>query len=107
MFLWIILAILTAAVAAVLFATLARGGTSAAADERAGELAVYRDQLAELERDRESGLIRPEEADYAQAEIGRRLLAAAGRDQAAGKDGAPVRTTSSAGMAGHRLAAVT
>ena len=99
MFLWIILAILTAAVAAILFATLARGGTPAAAGERAGELAVYRDQLAELERDRESGLIRPDEAEYAKAEIGRRLLAAAGGDEAASKDGAPARTTSIAGMA--------
>ena len=82
MFLWIILAILTAAVAAILFATLARGGAPAVAGERAGELAVYRDQLAELERDRENGLIRPEEAEYAKAEIGRRLLAAAGGEEA-------------------------
>jgi len=99
MFLWIILAILTAAVAAILFATLARGGAPAVAGERAGELAVYRDQLAELERDRENGLIRPEEAEYAKAEIGRRLLAAAGGEEAASKDGAPARRTSIVSMA--------
>ncbi|RIV15873.1 c-type cytochrome biogenesis protein CcmI, partial [Klebsiella pneumoniae] len=44
---------------------------------REGEVAVYRDQLAELQRERESGLIGETEAEYARAEIGRRLLAAA------------------------------
>ncbi|CAD7027145.1 c-type cytochrome biogenesis protein CcmI [Pseudorhizobium endolithicum] len=77
MFLWIILAVLTAAVAAVLLATLARSARSSAPD-RAGEIAVYRDQLAELERDRDHGLISAAEAEYAKAEIGRRLLAVAG-----------------------------
>ncbi len=77
MFLWIILACLTAAVAAVMLVTLARGAKPAH-DDRAGEVAVYRDQLAELERDREHGLITGEEAEYAKAEIGRRLLAVAG-----------------------------
>lgn len=77
MFLWIILACLTAAVAAVMLVTLARGAKPAHSD-RAGEVAVYRDQLAELERDRDHGLISAEEAEYAKAEIGRRLLAAAG-----------------------------
>lgn len=77
MFLWIILAGLTAAVAAVMLVTLARGAKPAHSD-RAGEVAVYRDQLAELERDRDHGLISAEEAEYAKAEIGRRLLAAAG-----------------------------
>ncbi len=38
------------------------------------ELAVYRDQLAEVERDRERGLIRDAEARAAQLEIERRLL---------------------------------
>jgi cytochrome c-type biogenesis protein CcmI len=77
MFLWIIFAVLTAAVAAVLLVTLARSARPSAPD-RAGEIAVYRDQLAELERDREQGLISAAEAEYAKAEIGRRLLAVAG-----------------------------
>jgi cytochrome c-type biogenesis protein CcmH len=85
MFLWIILACLTAAVAAVMLVTLARGAKPAA-DDRAGEIAVYKDQLAELERDRNLGLISAEDAGYAKAEIGRRLLAAAGDAQA---DSAP------------------
>lgn len=77
MVLWIILAALTAAVAAILILPFARATKTASAD-RAGEVAVYRDQLAELDRDRAQGLINAEEAEYARAEIGRRLLAAAG-----------------------------
>ena len=40
------------------------------------DLAVYRDQLAELERDRERGLIGASEAAGAHAEIARRMIAA-------------------------------
>ena len=91
MFLWIILAVLTAAVAAVLLVTLARSARPSAPD-RAGEIAVYRDQIAELQRDREQGLISAAEAEYAKAEIGRRLLAVAGEaekgaDRPAGRNG--------------------
>jgi len=57
-------------------------------DERAGpadhDLAVYRDQLAELDRDRERGLVGPSEAAGAHAEIARRMIAASrARDRAA------------------------
>jgi cytochrome c-type biogenesis protein CcmH len=38
-------------------------------------LAVYRDQLAEVERDLGRGLLNPEQAEAARAEIGRRILA--------------------------------
>jgi cytochrome c-type biogenesis protein CcmH len=48
------------------------------------ELEVYRDQLAEVERDRERGLIPPEEARAARLEIERRLLRSGDRvDEAA------------------------
>ncbi|MEQ1407549.1 c-type cytochrome biogenesis protein CcmI [Neorhizobium sp. Rsf11] len=97
MVLWIILALLTAAVAAVLIAPFARGGKVAPAD-RTGEVEVYRDQLNELERDRAQGLIEPQEAEYARAEIGRRLLAAAGanadRQEGAAKAGKYALVTS-------------
>lgn len=43
-------------------------------DERGRDLAVYRDQLAELERDKARGLIAAEAAEEARAEIGRRIL---------------------------------
>jgi cytochrome c-type biogenesis protein CcmH len=73
---WIIIALLTAAVAIVLTYPLMRSN-GAAATAREGEVAVYRDQLAELQRERDGGLIGETEAEYARAEIGRRLLAAA------------------------------
>ena len=73
---WILVAILTAAVAIVLTHPLMRSRQAAIVD-REGEVAVYRDQLSELERERASGLIGEAEAEYARAEIGRRLLASA------------------------------
>ncbi|MBY3595705.1 c-type cytochrome biogenesis protein CcmI [Rhizobium bangladeshense] len=74
MLFWILVAALTAAVAVILLYPLLRGAR-AAQRRRAGEAAVYRDQLRELDRDLGGGLITPEEADYARAEIGRRLIA--------------------------------
>ncbi|PDT08822.1 c-type cytochrome biogenesis protein CcmI [Rhizobium sp. M1] len=76
MLFWILVAVLTAAVAVILLYPLLRGA-KAAENSRAGEAAVYRDQLRELDRDLAGGLITPEEADYARAEIGRRLIAVA------------------------------
>ncbi|WP_442093342.1 c-type cytochrome biogenesis protein CcmI [Rhizobium brockwellii] len=74
MLFWILVAALTAALAVILLYPLLRGA-KAAENIRAGEAAVYRDQLRELDRDLDGGLITPEEADYARAEIGRRLIA--------------------------------
>jgi cytochrome c-type biogenesis protein CcmH len=71
---WILVAIMTAAVAALLLYPLLRGAKTAD-DGRAGEAAVYRDQLRELDRDLAGGLITADEAEYARAEIGRRLIA--------------------------------
>jgi cytochrome c-type biogenesis protein CcmH len=77
---WIVVAVLTAFVALVLISPLRRKP-----DDRIGEqpneIAVYQDQLKELDRERESGLIGDVEADYARAEIGRRLIAAADAQQ--------------------------
>src|SRR4051794_34770116 len=46
------------------------------------ELAVYRDQLTEIARDRAAGLIGEPEAEAARIEVSRRLLAAAQADDA-------------------------
>jgi cytochrome c-type biogenesis protein CcmH len=46
------------------------------------EIAVYRDQLDEIERDRASGLIGAAEADAARVEVSRRLLSVADEDKA-------------------------
>ena len=56
------------------------------------ELAVYRDQLAEVDRDLERGLVAVDEARAARLEIERRLLRAAGTaEAAAGADPGPGR----------------
>lgn len=84
MLFWIIAAVLTALVAAILLSPLLRKAT-AADDTRAGEAAVYRDQLRELDRDLASELISPEQAEYARAEIGRRLIAVSTPAELAGR----------------------
>ena len=78
MTLWFVFALMTvAAIFAVLW-PLSRGS---AAHAGGSEAAVYRDQLAEIDRDVAAGLIGPSEAEAARVEISRRLLAAAdGRD---------------------------
>ncbi|MBR0824111.1 c-type cytochrome biogenesis protein CcmI [Bradyrhizobium manausense] len=84
MTLWFVFALMTvAAIFAVLW-PLGRGGRAASQDleGQGSETAVYKDQLAEIERDLASGLIAAPEAEAARVEIGRRLLAAAGAEQA-------------------------
>lgn len=44
--------------------------------EHDADLAVYRDQLAEIDRDRDSGRLPPAEAEAARTEVARRLIAA-------------------------------
>jgi len=77
--LWIILATLTTVVLLVLLRPLLRGKKSVAG-RGAFDAAVYRDQLREVETDRERGLIGEKEAEAARLEISRRLLASAQSD---------------------------
>jgi cytochrome c-type biogenesis protein CcmH len=84
MLFWIFSALLTVVAAVLLLSPLLRASARATRYDE-GEAAVYRDQLRELERDKAQGLISAEEADYARAEIGRRLLAVVGR--ASSEDG--------------------
>jgi cytochrome c-type biogenesis protein CcmH len=74
--LWFVFALMTAAAVFAVLLPLGFGG-----GRRGGgsEAAVYKDQLAEIERDVSAGLIVPTEAAAARVEIGRRLLAAADR----------------------------
>ena len=72
--LWLILTLMTAAaIFAVLWPLARRPGQAISGTE----IAVYRDQLEEIERDRASGLIGAPEADAARIEVSRRLLSAA------------------------------
>ena len=75
MLFWILVAILTAAVAAVLILPLLRR-PAADADDAGHDVEVYRDQLEELKRDEATGLIGAAEAELARAEVARRLIAA-------------------------------
>jgi cytochrome c-type biogenesis protein CcmH len=75
MFFWILVAIMTAAVAAVLLLPLLRRPV-VAADDAGHDVEVYRDQLEELRRDEATGLIGATEAELARAEVARRLIAA-------------------------------
>lgn len=90
MLLWISFAVLTALVLLALLSPL-RNRARDAVDERASfDLAVYRDQLAELERDQRAGLIPDTEADAARNEVSRRILAAQAELAAEAKAGQPV-----------------
>jgi cytochrome c-type biogenesis protein CcmH len=68
-----LLGLTTLAVALLLAPLILRDRASQARD--AYNLAVYRDQLAELERDVERGILSASEAEAAKSEIGRRILA--------------------------------
>jgi len=67
-----LLGLTTLAMALLLVPLILRGRAAEARD--AYNLAVYRDQLAEIERDVERGIIGPREAAAARSEIGRRIL---------------------------------
>ena len=74
MTLWLILGLMTAAAICAVIWPLARNNRPV----RSGsEIAVYLDQLDEIERDLAAGLIDKTEAEAARIEISRRLLAAA------------------------------
>jgi cytochrome c-type biogenesis protein CcmH len=82
MTLWFVLALMTAAaMLAVLWPLARRHG----ALRSGSDLAVYRDQLAEIQRDRAAGRIGDSEAEAAQVEVSRRLLAAADAEAATSK----------------------
>ena len=73
MTLWLALALMTAAAIFAVLWPLARRTNRL----RSGsDVAVYRDQLDEIERDRAAGLIEDNEAAGAQVEVSRRLIAA-------------------------------
>ena len=97
MTLWFLLALMTAAAVFAVLWPLGRG-----ARRRAGsDVAVYRDQIDEIARDRATGLIGEAEAEAARVEVSRRLLAAA--DAARAQSGAAPRPGA---LARRRAAAV-
>lgn len=75
MLFWVLVSVLTAAVAVALLLPLMRAEAHTDIPQ-AHDVEVYRDQLAELQRDTANGLISGDEAEFARAEVARRLLAA-------------------------------
>lgn len=98
MLFWIVAAALTALVVALVVHPLMRRPT-AVAPAAAHDLAVYRDQMAEVDRDLARGLIGPTEAEAARAEIGRRMLQAADAVEATAAPAASAGPTRVAAMA--------
>lgn len=87
MLLWLIFAVLTAVVVMVLLRPLARNDAAAGdSAPAAADIAVYRDQLREVDADAARGLIDGPDAEAARLEVSRRLLASAAR----GEPGRPV-----------------
>lgn len=73
MMVWLLFGLMTAAAILAVLWPLGRAGT----EGRGGsDLAVYRDQLDEIARDRAVGLIGESEAEAARVEVSRRLIAA-------------------------------
>jgi cytochrome c-type biogenesis protein CcmH len=74
MTLWLVFALMTAAAIFAVLWPLSRRAPL----RRGSDIAVYRDQLDEVARDRAAGLIGEAEAEAARVEVSRRLIAAAG-----------------------------
>ncbi|HTW53313.1 MAG TPA: c-type cytochrome biogenesis protein CcmI [Stellaceae bacterium] len=83
-----LLGLTTLAVALLLVPLILRGRAAQARD--AYNLAVYRDQLAEIDRDVERGILSADEAAAAKSEIGRRILALEPTEAAAAPSRAPL-----------------
>ncbi|QFU17065.1 c-type cytochrome biogenesis protein CcmI [Microvirga thermotolerans] len=76
MMIWVILMAMTAAAVMAVLWPLSRA--AAVAGQADPDTQFYRDQIAEIERDRDRGMLLPEEAEAAKAEAARRLLRASG-----------------------------
>lgn len=94
--LWVLMAVLTALVLGLLLRPLLRV-PRAVAGVTGPDLAIYRDQLGEIERDRAAGRLPAAEAAVARREVERRLLQAA--DAAAARPAEGARRPPARGLA--------
>ena len=83
---WAIAALMTVAALAMVIIPLLRQPKLSAPSRAEFDLTVYKDQLAEISRDRERGLLGDAEADAATVEIKRRMLKAADSVDEGGDD---------------------
>ena len=95
MTLWLIFALMTAAAILAVLWPLSRPAPLAAGSG----VAVYRDQLDEIERDRTAGLIADAEAQAARTEVSRRLIAATEQSKARVESGGALVRRRAAAMA--------
>lgn len=84
---WAVYGVMFLLAGAIVLLPLYRAGNAPGEDKGEAALAVYRQQLVELERDLASGALKESEADAARLEIHRRMLAAAGEDAAGPRTG--------------------
>ncbi len=87
MALWFVLGLMTLAAA---FAVLWPLGRASGRRTTGSEAAIYRDQLAEVDRDLANGVIGATEAEAARIEVSRRLLAASRREEAEPQSVSPI-----------------
>jgi cytochrome c-type biogenesis protein CcmH len=90
------LAALIIVVAAIPLATpllRQRRTTSETADRQAANIAILRDQLAELEHDRDEGSLSETDFEQAKKELQKRLLEEAAPEPQVGRESAPARKT--------------
>ncbi|MBI5164604.1 MAG: c-type cytochrome biogenesis protein CcmI [Magnetospirillum sp.] len=73
---WVLFAVMAAVAVAFLVVPLLRPAGKAA-ERSTYDLVVYKDQLAEIARDVERGVLTADQAEAAKAEVGRRMLGAA------------------------------
>ena len=73
---WILAALITLTVVAILARAIMRGGAAEVESRAASDVAVYRAQLEEVDRDVARGVIETADAERVHAEIARRLIAA-------------------------------
>lgn len=96
---WIVAAVITVLVLVFLVLPLARKPRGEAAPARADfDLTVYKDQLAEVERDLERGVLSEDQALAARTEIERRMLAVAGEGDAVGVGVTPANARLTGGL---------
>lgn len=84
MLFWVIAAVMTALVTLALIGPVMRSRKSTSEAPELHDMEVYRDQLAEVDRDLSDGLIDAAQAEVARTEISRRLLAASRKSKTAG-----------------------
>lgn len=93
---WAVAAGLAASVAVVLISALRRAAVEGGPVDP--DLAVYRDQMAEIERDLTRGTLSAEDADRLRAEVGKRVLDADRARKAEAATAGPVRSGALVGL---------